>query len=386
MESRSVQYLGLVGRPNLGAQKTSMESRSVQYPYLVGRPKIRQAQYSRPVWPKTALSEGVLPSLAPLAFGRVPVSGASAEKMSVCTHCRVCGQNTSQPDLYTEIRASATAHAPAATPITRASWTPCVTGRPARRSARGRGRHSSGITRAVRLTRAVPHAGGPDAKHTPRPRTTGPHPPASTQSEHLSASQQRDTALAVAIISEHSLGPNEAIKRMEKRARAAHASRHSAPVCKAGKPAQRPQHHDVCNTDNAADAKRPALTYQSSQTPQPDTVYAHAPATAHTPPLHEVEDATGGLGDTQQPQHTRPDQVSSDGAHSQKRREHAMESTRTRSHWERRDRKHRATIAKDGARCVGDQKRVKAQTGLRRYQVSYSHRMTPTSERTAPRR
>ena len=218
------------------------------------------------------------------------------------------------------------------------------------------------------------------------PRQQVPQSPTSPKNEHRSAWQQRDTAVETAVISEHSLRPNEAIKRMEKRARAAHVSRHRAPVRKPGKPAQQPQRHDVCNTDNAAHAKHPARTNQPSQTPQRDTVYAHASATADTAPLHEVDDATGVIGDIQPPQRTGPDEVSGDGTRWQKGREHPMESTRTRSHRERQERKHRATIAKDGARCVGDQKRVKDQTGLRRYQVSYSHRMTPTSERAAPRR
>ena len=81
----------------------------------------------------------------------------------------------------------------------------------------------------------------------------------------------------------------------------------------ASKPGQGPQHHEICNTDNAAHAKCAAVTYPPSETPQGDTVYAPASATADTPPLHEVEDATGVTGDTQHPHRTRPKEVSSDG-------------------------------------------------------------------------
>ena len=73
-----------------------------------------------------------------------------------------------------------------------------MTPRLARRGAGGRGRHCSchhGATSARARGRAKPHA-----KHPRRPRGNRfPIQPTITQSEHLSASQQRETAVEIAV-------------------------------------------------------------------------------------------------------------------------------------------------------------------------------------------
>ena len=87
-----------------------------------------------------------------------------------------------------------------------------MTPRLARRGAGGRGRHCAAITEPLRRAR-----GGLNLmRSTPvGPGQQVPHPATITQSEHLSASQQRETAVEIAIISEQSLGPNEGINRVE---------------------------------------------------------------------------------------------------------------------------------------------------------------------------
>ena len=316
-------------------------------------------------------------------------SPAQAPKRCQCAlTLAFVGRTHPKPDVHTETHASATAHAGAVTPITHARRRPSASPRHARRGARGRGRHRRGTLEPVRLARGSAHEGlKHDAKHRRRPEATG--------SPVTDQPQERTP------------------KRVATTGYSSRNGSHQRTLTTAQRSDQTDGKASTSRTRESTQGTR-AQT-QENQHNSPSAMTCATQTTRRTPSIQPAPTnrARHRRGTRCMPMHRQPQtlrrctkwtmQRASSATYSPRnalapmrcramepvgknRREHPMESTRTRSHRERQERKHRATIAKDGARCVGDQKRVKDQTGLRRYQVSYSHRMTPTSERTAPRR